>query len=77
MTPFIIIETTGLPGSEYLGMITFPSMILASLHKTLTIVGSFFFRPGFFKQDSLRALLYIGISLMAWKRGIFIETCLS
>jgi len=46
-------------------------MRLANLPMTWIVVGSFFFLPVFLMHNSFIVLAYIGISLIAFKKGIF------
>ena len=71
---FMLTFTNGLLGSKYFGVINFPNIMSANCPTTWTMVGSFFFLPGFLRKASLMAFPYIGTSLMSWNRGIW--TCM-
>ena len=70
--PLISTVTIGFLGSLYLYGIS--EINLDNCPTTLTRGGSFFFLLGFLIQRSLMILAYMGISLMACNRGIFIHT---
>jgi hypothetical protein len=69
----IDVVTTGMPGSTYFSEIGFVVIKLAKCPITCIVCGSFLFLAVFLLHISLTIFAYIGISLMACNKGIFIQ----
>jgi len=68
--PSMCTSTTWLPGCRYFGEITLPSIRSDSYLTTLIMGVSLLPLPGLSKLFYLIIFLYMGTSLMAWRRGI-------
>ena len=68
--------TTRFLGSPYLGGIAFLSIKSTSFPITWMVGGSLSFLLGFLMHNYLTILAYIGMSLIAWNKGILTHTFL-